>query len=127
MLLTLVAAIGMAQTSTWPITLTTADGLPGKKGPNNCVFESQLFKFDEAITALRYTVVSTNTVDTLTTVYEGMSAYWGPGFPYFSLAEFQILRADGTPIEYFAVSNAEAPNDGSILNLNDGINASYFQ
>ncbi|MBE6268662.1 MAG: hypothetical protein E7092_06685, partial [Bacteroidales bacterium] len=125
-LLTLVAAIGMAQTSTWPITLTTADGLPGKKGPKNYIFESQLFKLDEAISSLRYTVVSTNTVDTLATAYDGMSAGWGPGFPFFSLAEFQILRADGTPIEYFAVSNAEAPNDGSILNLNDGNNANHF-
>ncbi|MBR4295135.1 MAG: hypothetical protein IKT53_09130, partial [Bacteroidaceae bacterium] len=87
MLLTLVAAIGMAQTSTWPITLTTADGLPGKKGPKNYIFESQLFKFDEAISSLRYTVVSTNTVDALTTSYDGMSAGWGPGFPFFTLGE----------------------------------------
>ena len=101
-MLTFVAIIGLAQASTWPITLTTADGLPGKKGPNNCVFESQLFKLDEAISSLRYTVVSTNTVDTLTTsgaLPDGISAGWGPGFPFFSLAEFQILRADGTPLE----------------------------
>ena len=39
-LLVIVSAIGMAQATTWPITLTTADGLPGKKEPQNYIYET---------------------------------------------------------------------------------------
>ena len=129
-MLTLVVTFAMAQMSTWPITLTTADGLPGKKGllnPSCYIFESELYKFDEATSTLRLTVVSTNTVDSLTAnSYDGLSGGWGPGFPFFSLSELQVLDADGTPIEYIATSNAEAINDGTIYALNDGSYAQHF-
>ncbi len=124
--MTLVAVIGMAQTSTWPITLTTENGLPGKKEPQNLVFESPLYKFDEAISVLRYTVVSTNTTDALKSSADGMSSGWGPGFPFFSLGEIEILDKDGNKIEYIATSNAGAANDGSIENLSDGKFTTHF-
>ncbi len=124
--MTLVAVIGMAQTSTWPITFTTDDGLPGNREPQNYVFESEIMKFDEAISVLRYTVVSTNTVDALTGAYTGMSGGWGPGFPFFTLGELTILDAAGKSIEYIATSNAAAANDGSIENLKDGKYGTHF-
>ena len=49
-LLTLVAAFGMAQETTkFPITLTTADGLPGNKIVQNYVHKSPVYKLDEAV------------------------------------------------------------------------------
>ncbi|MBQ3153270.1 MAG: hypothetical protein IJB77_07415 [Bacteroidaceae bacterium] len=126
-LLLLVSAIGMAQATTWPITLTTADGLPGKKEPQNYIYETELFKFDEAISTLRYTVVSTNTVDALTSnSHDGLSANYGPGFPFFALGELTIIDANGNPIEYIATTNALAQGDGSLANLNDGKYNTHF-
>ena len=128
MLMTLVAVIGMAQTSTWPITLTKADGLPGNKEPQSYVFESGVYKFDEAISTLRMTVVSTNTVDELTSGYNSaMSASWGPGFPFFSLGELTVFDANGASIEYVATSNALDHGDGGgYAALNDGKHATHF-
>ena len=128
MLMTLVAVIGMAQTSTWPITLTTADGLPGNKEPQSYVFESGVYKFDEAISTLRMTVVSTNTVDELKSDYNSaMSASWGPGFPFFSLGELTVFDANGASIEYIATSNALDHGDGGgYAALNDGKHATHF-
>ena len=123
MLMTLVAVIGMAQSSTWPITITKADGLPGNKEPQSYVYESKLFKFDEAISTLRYTVVSTNTVDGLLTNSSDGLCY---GFPFFSLGELTILDKDGNPVEYTATTNALAEGDGAIENLNDGKHNTHF-
>lgn len=123
MLMTLVAVIGMAQSSTWPITITKADGLPGNKEPQSYTYESELFKFDEAISTLRYTVVSTNTVDALTTNSSDGMCY---GFPFFSLGELTILDKDGNPVEYTATTNALAEGDGAIENLNDGKHNTHF-
>ena len=126
--MTLVAVIGMAQTSTWPITLTTADGLPGNKEPQCYVFESGVYKFDEAISTLRMTVVSTNTVDELKSDYSSaMSASWGPGFPFFSLGELTVFDANGASIEYIATSNALDHGDGGgYAALNDGKHTTHF-
>ena len=125
--MTLVAVIGMAQSATWPITLTTDNGLPGKKEPQNYVFESGLYKFDEAISTLRMTVVSTNTVDALTASYDGMSGSWGPAFPFFSLSEVSILDASGASINYVATSNALDHGDGGGYDaLNDGKHGTHF-
>ena len=127
MLMTLVAVIGMAQSATWPITLTTVDGLPGKKEPQNFVFESDVYKFDEAISTLRMTVVSTNTVDALTADYTGMSGSWGPAFPFFSLGELQVLDASGASIDYIATSNALDHGDGGGYDaLSDGKHGTHF-
>ena len=82
-LLSLFAFAGFAQeTAQWPITLTTADGLPGEKIVQNYVYRSNVYKLDEAVNTLRFTVVSTNTVDELTSnSHDGISAYNGTGFP----------------------------------------------
>ena len=87
----LVATLGMAQKTTWPITLTTADGLPGEYVVQSYEYKSQVFNLEESVTKLRFTVVSTNTVDSLTEgSYDGYSAGWGPGFPFFAISELAI-------------------------------------
>ncbi|MBR5277512.1 MAG: hypothetical protein IKU35_10320 [Bacteroidaceae bacterium] len=123
-----IAVSCIAQISTWPITLTSSDGLPGKKEPLSHYYETSLYLFEEPFSTLRFTVVSTNTVDALGAgSYDGMSGGWGPAFPFFSLAELQLVDCNGNPIEYVATSNAvETTGDGSIANLNDGKLTTYF-
>ena len=126
-LLSLVAAFGMAQTATWPITLTKADGLPGQYAGMHYEFSTELYKFDEAISTLRFTVCSTNTVEEQTTGTDGLSTGWGPGFPFFTMSELAVLDANGQAIEYTVTSNAAAANnDGSIENLNNGNYTDHF-
>lgn len=127
-LLAVAGILGVSAKDTWPITLTTADGLPGEKIVRNYVYQSRVFDLDEAVTTLRFTVVSTNTVDTLTTgSYDGMSAGWGPGFPFFTMSEFRILDANGNEVGYTASSNATATNDGGGLDaLSDNNESTYF-
>ena len=127
-LLTLIATFGMAQeTATWPITLTKADGLPGKYAAMNYEFASGLYKFDEAISTLRMTVISTNTVEAQTgTGTDGVSKGWGPGYPFFTLTELTILDAKGDTIPYTPSSNAVAVGDGSIEALNNGNMTDHF-
>ena len=120
-LLTLVATFGIAQTAQWPIELTTADGLPGSKIVRNYSFQSKTYTLDEAVSTLRFTVISTNTVDTLTTASnDGLSVGWGTGFPFFTMSEFRIYDGSGKQLEYVASCNAVATNDGGgIYALND--------
>ena len=59
-LLACFALFGKAQSSTWPITLTPEDGLPGNLELSTYVYKSPLYTFDEAITTLRLTVCHTN-------------------------------------------------------------------
>ncbi len=127
-LLSLVAAFGMAQTATWPITLTKADGLPGQYAAAYFEHSTKLYKFDEAISTLRFTVCSTNTTEGYmqTSLTDGISSGWGPGFPFFTLSEFAILDANGQKIEYTATSNAAAANEGPIENLNNGNYTDHF-
>ena len=121
-----VATAGIAQYLTWPITITTDDGLPGMKGPQNYFYESMLYRLDEPLSTLRFTVVSTNTVDaTGTDSYKGMSGVPGSAFPFFSLAELKVVDSNGEPIEYTATTNAYG--NGNIGNLNDGKHYTYFQ
>ena len=115
-LLSLVATFAMAQTATWPIVLTTADGLPGERIVRNYFYQSKVFELDEAVSTLRFTVISTNTTDSLTEgSYDGLSAGWGPGFPFFTMSEFRVYNGEGTEIEYVASSNAVSTNDGGGL------------
>ena len=121
-----VATAGIAQYLTWPITITTDDGLPGVNGPQNYFYESMLYRLDEPLSTLRFTVVSTNTVDaTGTDSYKGMSGAPGSAFPFFSLAELKVVDPSGEPIEYTATTNAYG--NGNIGNLNDGKHYTYFQ
>ena len=128
-LLMLVATFSMAQEiSKFPITLTTADGLPGPKIVQNFVYKSQVFNLEEAVSVLRFTVCSTNTVDTLTSgSYDGLSAGWGTGIPFFTMSEFRIYDGNGKQIEYIANSNAIQRGDGGGLAvLNDGKENNHF-
>ena len=119
-LLTLVAAFGMAQSATWPIVITKADGLPGKYAGANYGFTTELYKLDEAVSTLRMTVVSTNTVEASENLSGGLSSGWGTGFPFMGLAELRVLDAAGNSIAYTATSNAAASNEGPIANINNG-------
>lgn len=128
----LIAAFGVAQKTTWPITLTTADGLPGEKVVLNYEYKSQVFNLEEPVSTLRFTVISTNTTDSLTSgSYDGYSAGWGPGFPFFTLSELTIYDANGEKVSYTASCNAVASNDGAGVaalsnnNLNDFLHTSY--
>ena len=128
-LLTLVAAFGMAQETTkFPITLTTADGLPGPKIVQNFVYKSNVYNLEEAVSVLRFTVCSTNTVDSLTEgSYDGYSAGWGSGIPFFTMSEFRIYDGEGNQLEYIANANAIQDGDGGGLAvLNDGLENNHF-
>ena len=128
-LLTLVAAFGMAQETTkFPITLTTADGLPGPKIVQNFVYKSQVYNLDEAVSVLRFTVCSTNTIDSLTEGgYDGYSAGWGSGIPFFTMSEFRIYDGNGNQLEYIASCNAVQENDGGgVAALSDKNEATYL-
>ena len=128
-LLTLVAAFGMAQETTkFPITLTTADGLPGNKIVQNYVHKSPVYKLDEAVSVLRFTVCSTNTVDSLTSgSNDGLSAGWGSGIPFFTMSEFRIYDGSGKELEYVASANSIQNGDGGgIAALNDKNEGTYL-
>ena len=128
-LLSLVATFAMAQqTAKWPIVLTTADGLPGERIVRNYFYQSKVFELDEAVSTLRFTVISTNTTDSLTEgSYDGLSAGWGPGFPFFTMSEFRVYNGEGTEIEYVASSNAVSTNDGGGLEaLSDKNEGTYL-
>ena len=133
-LLMLVATLGMAQKTTWPITLTTADGLPGEYVVQSYEYKSQVFNLEESVTKLRFTVVSTNTVDSLTEgSYDGYSAGWGPGFPFFAISELAIYNANGEKLNYTATCNAVAEGDGGGIaainngKVNDFLHTSYYR
>ena len=126
-LLTLIASFGFAK-DTWPITLTTADGLPGARVVSNYMYKSRVYEFDTAVERLRFTVCSTNTVDSLTSgSFDGYSSGWGTGIPFFTLSELRIFDADGNQVEYVASSNAIQNGDGGGLAvLNDGKENNHF-
>ena len=128
-LLTLVAAFGMAQeTVKFPITLTKADGLPGPRIVQNFVYKSEVFNLEEAVSVLRFTVCSTNTVDSLTEgSTDGFSAGWGSGIPFFTMSEFRIYDGDGNELEYIANCNAVQGDDGGgVAALNDKNEGTYL-
>ena len=126
-LLTLVATLGMAQSATWPITLTRANGLPGKYAGMNYEYFGEVYSFDEAINTLRLTVISTNTMEEQTgTGTDGVSKGWGPGYPFFTMTELTVLTPDGDTIPYTPSSNATAIGDGTIEALNNGNMTDHF-
>lgn len=126
-LLALVASITMAQTSTWPITLTRADGLPGVEGDEATGFVSELYKFDEPITKLRITVLSNVLFDQQKTDKLGTSGQNGPAFPSIAISELEVRNADNRRISYEPTSNAGSVNSGgSIENLCDGTYSTAF-
>ena len=128
-LLTLVAAFGMAQSTTWPITLNQADGLPGNEVESGLYnYKTQVYSFDEAISALRFTVAQTLCSTKLPNNAESYNGRmtWSPGFPYFTLGELIVRNADGDILEYIPTSNAGHVSDGSLANLYDGDITTHF-
>ena len=127
-LLTLVAVYGMAIRAQWPIVLTTADGLPGIKVVRNYTYQSAVYELEEAVSTLRFTVCSTNTIDALTEgSFDGYSSGWGTGFPFFTISEFRIYDGEGNKLDYIASGNAVAPNDGGgLAALNDDNEGTYL-
>lgn len=123
-------SISIAAIDVLPITLTTADGLPGKFTGDCNEYTTRLFEFEEPVKSIRFTVITTNTTDTLTSYsYDGLSAGYGPGFPFFTMSEFKVYDADGNVItlnEDAFSSNAVATNEGSLANLADGSTSTYF-
>ena len=116
----------------WPITLTTADGLPGAKpkfdstiAKNMYHYHSPLLTFDEATDKLRITVCETTASASAKTNYSGRASR-GPGFPYFSIAELRVYNADGASIPFEISSNAAALNS-SVAALCDGDSMTCFQ
>ena len=124
-LLAFVALFGSAQTSTWPITLTPADGLPGKLDLSTYVYKSPLYTFDEAVTTLRLTVCHTNSSYPSPEGFNGR-ATWGPGWAFWSLAEFRIFDENDEEVTYTPTSNAVAPGDGSLEGLYDKNISTHF-
>ena len=93
-----------------PITLTTADGLPGRFTGDSNELTTRLFEFDEPISSFRFTVVTTNTTDTLSQhSYDGLSAGYGPGFPFFTMSEFRIYDEEGNDV----VLTEDIPTDST--------------
>ncbi len=133
-IMVLAALTTSAQTSTWPITLTTADGLPGTveivdeyEGDSVVTFISEMYKFDEPIKKLRITVISTNTFDAQRNGYTGTTGGNGPGFPYFCISELRILKANNKGTNFEATSNAASKNSGAYLEyINDAIYGTHF-
>ena len=115
----------------FPITLTTADGLPGRFTGDSNEFTTRYFEFDEPVSSFRFTVITTNTTDTLTQYsYDGLSAGNGPGFPFFTMSEFRVYDADDNMVEFtedMLSSNAVATNDGGgLAALIDGSTGTHF-
>ena len=133
-LMALVAITTSAQYSTWPVTITTADGLPGTveiiddfEGDSLVTFITEMYKFEEPIMKLRMTVVSTNTFDAQKNSYNGTTGGNGPAFPNFTISELKILKSNGKGTNFTATSNAASKNSGAYLDyINDAIYETNF-
>ncbi len=125
MLLAVVSILAIKANDTWPVTLTTADGLPGKKLSMYMTYKSRLFRFDEATTKLRITVCETTSTATGSNASGRINN--GPGYPYITLTELRVLNEKGEQIGYTATTNALAANSGSVEALSDGDTLTYFQ
>lgn len=128
-LLTLVAALGMAQVkATFPITLTEAEGLPGPFVVQNYLFKSETYQVDTPIQKLRMTVCNTNTAnDVGYGSHDGISAYDGPGQPFFTMSEVRFFDENGKSVSYVANANSVDPGDGGgVAALSDENEGSYL-
>jgi hypothetical protein len=71
---------------------------------NAAEWTSQLLEFDEPVEGFRLTVFKTNTAN-----------HKYNGYPFVTLAELDVLDADGNEIAYTATTNSLASNDGNGL------------
>ncbi len=132
LLVAFMAAITAGAVDRWPVTLTTADGLPGTKPLfDNTIarfiysYKSPLLTFDEATDKLRITVCETTATESAKATYSGR-ANRGPGFPYFAIAELRVYDADGVSLSFEMLSNAIGANS-SLSSLCDSDSMTYFQ
>ena len=109
----------------WSLTMSAADGLPGKK---TVISEKRMYSYtsekitmDEPLEAMRVTF------------RESVGGNALNGFPFVCLSELTVFAADGvTPINYTATSNADhntlgGSTDGAgLAGLNDGIYTNYW-
>lgn len=128
-LLTLIAALGMAQTkATFPITLTEAEGLPGPFVVQNYLFKSDVYEMDKPVQKIRMTVCNTNTANNVGRgSHDGLSAYQGPGQPFFTMSEVRFFDENGNSVEYVANANSIDPGDGGgLAALSDNNEGTYL-
>ena len=128
-LLTLVAVFGMAQTkTTFPITLTEAEGLPGPFVVQNYLFESDVYTLDAPVQKIRMTICNTNIANNVGRgSHDGISAYNGTGQPFFTMSEVRFFDENGASVEYVANANSIDPGDGGgLAALNDNNEATYL-
>ncbi|MBR4997330.1 MAG: hypothetical protein IKY84_05670 [Bacteroidaceae bacterium] len=108
---------------TFPIVLTSADGLPGTEVNGQNTWESRLYTFEAPLTKVRFTVLDSNTGDTD-----------GGGNKCFALAEFFMKDANGEQIyldESMVATNAchntlNSPDGQGVPGMLDGDNGTYF-
>lgn len=132
LLAALMAVVAVNADDKWPVTLTTADGLPGSQplfdntiAKNIYSYKSPLFTFDEATDKLRLTVCRTTATEMPKASYLGRASR-GPGLPYFSIAELRVYDANGVSVPFELSSNSVASNS-SLNVLCDGDSMTYFQ
>lgn len=108
---------------TFPIVLTSADGLPGTEVNGQNTWESRLYTFGAPLSKVRFTVLDSNTGDTD-----------GGGNKCFALAEFFMKDANGEQIyldESMVATNAchntlNSPDGQGVPGMLDGDNGTYF-
>ncbi len=128
-LLTLIAALGMAQVkATFPITLTEADGLPGPFVVQNYLFKSETYQVDKPVQKIRMTVCNTNTANNVGYgSHDGISAYQASGQPFFTMSEVRIFDENGVAVDYVAYANSVDPGDGGgLAALSDNNEGTYL-
>ena len=124
------AGTAMAQT-TFPFTLTTADGLPGQTSAAASSFNgwtSPTYTFDEPVSSFRLTVTHTSWQDAFST-----SANGSRGYVFFTMGEFYLYDAAGNQVDLtednFSSNAAEAASTGDgggLAALCDGDESTYF-
>ena len=122
----LIATFATSAKDKWPITLTKADGLPGKKVSMYTSYSSRLFDLEEPTNVLRITMCETSSTSSATNSTAGRITT-GPGYAYVTLTEIRVLDAEGNPIKYTITTNAQATGAGVVEALADGDTLTYFQ
>lgn len=126
----LLATTAMAQ-ATFPIQLTTADGLPVQTSDAAKAFNgwtSTTYKFAEPIEGFRMTVTHCSWQDAMST-----SANGSRGYVFFTMGEFYLYDGNGAKIaltaDNFTSNAAEAASTGDgggLAALCDGDETTYF-
>lgn len=126
MFMALIAIFATNAKDKWPITLTKADGLPGKKVSMYMSYSSRLFDLEEPTNVLRITMCETSSTSSATNSTAGRITT-GPGYAYVTLTEIRVLDAEGNHIKYTITTNAQATGAGVVEALADGDTLTYFQ